>query len=77
MARERGAPGGTARRRAVLLRLDARTHDALARWAADELRSTNAHIEYLLHEDLVEAGRLPTLRQVPRARRPEHRSAAG
>ncbi|MER7658410.1 hypothetical protein ABTY64_23350, partial [Streptomyces albidoflavus] len=32
-------------RKQVLLRLDPLVHDALARWAADELRSTNAQIE--------------------------------
>jgi hypothetical protein len=35
-------------RKSVLLRLDPAVHDALARWAADELRSTNAQIEFLL-----------------------------
>lgn len=34
-----------AERKGVLLRLDPAVHDALARWAADELRSTNAQIE--------------------------------
>jgi hypothetical protein len=46
-------------RKSVLLRLDPTVHDALARWAADELRSTNAQIEYLLRRALAEAGRLP------------------
>ena len=32
-------------RKAVLLRLDPSIHDALAQWAADDLRSVNAHIE--------------------------------
>ncbi|AUH40908.1 hypothetical protein [Streptomyces sp. CMB-StM0423] len=48
-----------ARRKQVLLRLDPAVHDALARWAADELRSTNAQIDYLLRRALAEAGRLP------------------
>jgi hypothetical protein len=43
----------------MLLRLDPAVHDALARWAADELRSTNAQIEFLLRRALAEAGRLP------------------
>jgi hypothetical protein len=43
----------------MLLRLDPELHDALARWAADELRSTNAHVEYLLRRALTQAGRLP------------------
>ena len=46
-------------RKSVLLRLDPAVHDALARWAADELRSTNAQIEFLLRGALAETGRLP------------------
>ncbi|MEU5840669.1 hypothetical protein [Rhodococcus sp. NPDC047139] len=46
-------------RKKVLLRLDPAVHDALARWAADELRSTNAQIEFLLRRALAEAGRMP------------------
>jgi hypothetical protein len=46
-------------RKSVLLRLDPAVHDALARWASDELRSTNAQIEFLLRRALAEAGRLP------------------
>ena len=46
-------------RKSVLLRLDPAVHDALARWAADELRSTNAQIEFLLRRALTEAGRMP------------------
>jgi hypothetical protein len=48
-----------AERKGVLLRLDPAVHDALARWANDELRSTNAQIEFLLRRALGEAGRLP------------------
>ena len=43
----------------MLLRLDPAVHDALARWANDELRSTNAQIEFLLRRALADAGRLP------------------
>ena len=46
-------------RKGVLLRLDPAVHDALAKWANDELRSTNAQIEFLLRRALVDAGRLP------------------
>ena len=46
-------------RKSVLLRLDPAVHDALARWASDELRSTNAQIEFLLRRALSDAGRLP------------------
>ncbi|MFZ0160652.1 MAG: DNA-binding protein [Kineosporiaceae bacterium] len=55
-------PGPPPRRRrerkAVLLRLDPELHDALARWAADDLRSTNAQLEWLLTRALAESGRL-------------------
>jgi hypothetical protein len=47
-------------RKSLLLRLDPAVHDALARWAGDELRSTNAQIEFLLRRALAEAGRLPS-----------------
>jgi hypothetical protein len=46
-------------RKGILLRLDPAVHDALARWAADELRSTNAQIEFLLRRALTDAGRMP------------------
>ena len=46
-------------RKGMLLRLDPAVHDALARWANDELRSTNAQIEFLLRRALADAGRLP------------------
>jgi hypothetical protein len=46
-------------RKSILLRMDPAVHDALARWAADELRSTNAQIEFLLRRLLAETGRLP------------------
>jgi hypothetical protein len=50
------------RRKSVLLRLDPDVHNALSRWAGDELRSTNAQIEFVLRRALVDAGRLPSAR---------------
>jgi hypothetical protein len=47
-------------RKSLLLRLDPAVHDALARWASDELRSTNAQIEFLLRRALADAGRMPS-----------------
>jgi len=55
-------------RKPVLLRLDPAVYDALARWAADELRSTNAQIELMLRRALADAGRMPT--KVAPVRRP-------
>lgn len=46
-------------RRQVLLRVDPAVHDALMRWANDEFRSVNAHIEMLLRRALDDAGRMP------------------
>ncbi|MEV1011219.1 hypothetical protein [Streptomyces sp. NPDC049881] len=63
-------------RRQVLLRLDPAVHDALARWAAAELRSTNAQIDYLLRQALLTAGRLPDDTSPARRRgRPRRRDA--
>ena len=46
-------------RKQVLLRVDPAVHDAVVRWADDELRSVNAQIELLLRRALAEAGRMP------------------
>ena len=46
-----------AERKAFLLRLDPAVHAALERWAADELRSLNGQIEFVLRRALQQAGR--------------------
>lgn len=46
-----------AERKAFLLRLDPELFDALQQWAADELRSVNGQVEYLLRDALRRAGR--------------------
>jgi hypothetical protein len=62
-------------RKQVLLRIDPRVHDALARWAADEFRSLNAHVEMLLRRALDDAGRMPQgAAPLPRRGRPRTRS---
>ena len=45
-------------RRPFLARLDSAVLEALQRWAADDLRSLNGQIEFLLRRALAEAGRL-------------------
>lgn len=40
------------------LRLDPKLYEALERWAADEFRSVNSHIEYVLRDAVRRAGRL-------------------
>ena len=63
-------------RKQLLLRIDPAVHDALARWAADEFRSLNAHVEMLLRRALIDAGRMPQQAQpLPRRGRPPTRSA--
>jgi len=47
-----------AERKAFPLRLDPAVYDALQRWAAGDLRSLNAQIEFLLRRALKESGRL-------------------
>lgn len=39
------------------LRIDAELYAALERWASDEFRSVNAHIEFLLREAMRKSGR--------------------
>ena len=46
-----------ATRKALLLRISPELHEVLERWAADELRSVNAQIEYLLADAARKAGR--------------------
>lgn len=45
-------------KKAFLLRMDPEVHEALQRWASDELRSLNGQIEFLLRQALGGAGRL-------------------
>ena len=41
------------------LRVDSEVYDAIEKWAADEFRSTNGQIEWILSEALKKAGRHP------------------
>lgn len=47
------------------LRLDPALYNALEKWAADEFRSVNAHIEYLLREAVRKSGRLNKGQEAP------------
>jgi len=46
-------------RRPFLLRLEPDLHEILQKWAADELRSLNGQIEFLLRQAAKQAGRVP------------------
>jgi len=48
-----------AERKPFLLRIDPQVLEALQRWAADDLRSVNGQVEFLLREALRQAGREP------------------
>jgi hypothetical protein len=38
--------------------MDESTYQALEKWAADEFRSTNGQLEWIIHEALKKAGRM-------------------
>lgn len=42
-----------------LLRLDPKIMALIKQWSADDLRSINVQIEYLLRQALLQSGRLP------------------
>ena len=48
-----------ATKKSFVLRIDPEVSNALERWAADEFRSMNGQIEYILSQALKKAGRLP------------------
>lgn len=68
-AAERSRPPKKSRKQ-VLLRLDPNVHEALAKWAADDFRSLNAHIEKLLRDALVDSGRSVEAAPIRRPGRP-------
>jgi hypothetical protein len=45
-------------RKPFLLRIDPAVLDALQKWAADDLRSLNAQIEFVLRRSLQQEGRV-------------------
>ncbi|GEP96459.1 hypothetical protein [Chitinophaga cymbidii] len=46
-------------KKSFVLRIDGATYDALERWAADEFRSVNGQMEWIVAKALKEAGRVP------------------
>ena len=47
------------KKKAFALRINENTMKAIEKWASDEFRSTNGQIEWMLHEILKKANRLP------------------
>ena len=58
-----------AERKPFLLRVDPELHEALQRWASDDLRSLNAQIEFPLRRALQAAGRLKSAPETQTGRR--------
>ena len=54
-----------AEKKKFLLRIDEKLHAALEKWAADDLRSINAQIEFLLKDALRKSGRLSNPSESP------------
>ncbi|SHO63550.1 Arc family DNA binding domain-containing protein [Algoriphagus zhangzhouensis] len=46
-------------KKAFALRIDENTMKAIEKWAADEFRSTNGQLEWIIREALKKSGRLP------------------
>ncbi len=51
--------------KSFVLRIDADVMDAIEKWAADEFRSTNGQILFLLDQALKKSGRLPKKKKDP------------
>jgi len=66
-----------AERKPFLLRLDPETFAALQAWAADDLRSVNGQVEFLLRRALRDAGRLARRDTPGRERAPDGESLEG
>jgi hypothetical protein len=45
--------------------VDSEIFEAIEKWAADEFRSANGQIEWILHSALKKAGRLPKRKESP------------
>ncbi len=45
-------------KKSFVLRIDEATYAALEKWAADEFRSVNGQLEWMIHQALKEAGRM-------------------
>lgn len=47
-----------AQKKSFLLRMNPQLYEVMEKWAADEFRSVNAHIEFLLRDAALRSGRL-------------------
>lgn len=54
-----------AEKKSFALRIDSETMKAIEKWAADEFRSVNGQIEWMLNESLRDSGRLKNKNDKP------------
>lgn len=57
--------------KSFVLRVDAATMDAIEKWAADEFRSTNGQLQWIINEALRKSGRLKKSTRKPREEKEE------
>jgi hypothetical protein len=50
-------------KKSFVLRLNPEKFEALEKWAADEFRSTNGQLEWIISEALRKAGRVPKIKE--------------
>lgn len=50
-------------KKSFILRMEPATYDALEKWAADEFRSVNGQLEWIIARALKEASRLPKVKE--------------
>lgn len=53
--------------KSFILRVDSDTMDAIEEWAADEFRSTNGQLQWIIAEALRKARRQPKKKREPQA----------
>jgi hypothetical protein len=68
-----------ANKKPLLLRIDIPTYQALEKWANDEFRSVNGHLEWLIDKALRDAGRKKYTpeKQKPKAQGVRHKALVG
>ena len=66
-----------AEKKSFALRIEAATMKAIEKWAADEFRSVNGQIEWILHRALKEAGRVKDRRDAAGGEKHDGDAAGG
>ena len=52
------------KKKPFVMRIDETTLKALEKWGADEFRSTNGQLEWIINKALKESGRLPKIKKI-------------